>query len=284
MLKPMLKTLKTINPTDETIICEVQNATREDVDRAVMAAQEAFDYGEWSQMNARDRGKLLYRLADLMEQHKEELATLESIDSGAVYTLAIKTHVGMSIDTFRYFAGWCDKIQGETIPINNARPNRNLTFTRKEPIGVCGIITPWNYPLMMVSWKMAACLAAGNTVVLKPAQVSPLTALKLAELSVQAGFPPGVINILPGSGSVTGQALIDHPLIRKLGFTGSTPIGKLIMKSCAESNLKKCSLELGGKSPLIIFRDCDLDRAVRHSMSAVFFNKGMGNDEFSLFD
>lgn len=278
------KTFKTINPTDETVICQVQNSTREDVDRAVMAAQEAFDYGEWSQMNARDRGKLLYRLADLMEQHKEELATLESIDSGAVYTLAIKTHVGMSIDTFRYFAGWCDKIQGETIPINNARPNRNLTFTRKEPIGVCGIITPWNYPLMMVSWKMAACLAAGNTVVLKPAQVSPLTALKLAELSVQAGFPPGVINILPGSGSVTGQALIDHPLIRKLGFTGSTPIGKLIMKSCAESNLKKCSLELGGKSPLIIFRDCDMDRAVRHSMSAVFFNKGMGNDEFSLFD
>ena len=243
-------------------------------------------------MNARDRGKLLNKLADLMEQHKEELATIESIDSGAVYTLAIKTHVGMSIDTWRYFAGWCDKIQGSTIPINNARPNRNLTFTKKEPIGVCGIITPWNYPLMMVSWKMAACLAAGNTVVLKPAQVntklilifflnklfifqvSPLTALKLAELSVYAGFPPGVINIVPGSGSVCGQAMCDHPKIRKLGFTGSTPIGQQIMKSCAESNIKRVSLELGGKSPLIIFSDADLDRAVRHSLSAVFFNKG----------
>ncbi|KAJ6221586.1 hypothetical protein RDWZM_000131 [Blomia tropicalis] len=247
---------------------------KDDVDRAVLAAQAAFETGDWATMNARDRGKLLFKLADLMEQHKEELATLESLDSGAVYTLAIKTHVGMSIDTWKYFAGWCDKIQGSTIPINNARPNRNLTFTKREPIGVCGIITPWNYPLMMVSWKMAACLAAGNTVVLKPAQVSPLTALKLAELSVIAGFPPGVINILPGSGSVCGQAIADSPLIRKLGFTGSTPIGKLIMKSAAVSNLKRVSLELGGKSPLIIFKDADLDRAVRQAMSGVFFNKG----------
>lgn len=166
------KVLKTINPADETVICDVQCATAEDVDKAVQAAQTAFESGEWANMNARDRGRLLYKLADLMEQNKRELATLESIDSGAVYTLAMKTHVGMSIDTWRYFAGWCDKIQGDTIPINNARPNKNLTITRKEPIGVCGIITPWNYPLMMVSWKMAACLAAGNTVVLKPAQVS----------------------------------------------------------------------------------------------------------------
>lgn len=139
---------------------------------AIVAAHEALESGEWGKMNARDRGRLLYRLADLMEQHKEELATIESIDSGAVYTLALKTHIGMSIETWRYFAGWCDKIQGSTIPINNARPNRNLTITRKEPIGVCGIITPWNYPLMMVSWKSAACLAAGNTLVLKPAQVN----------------------------------------------------------------------------------------------------------------
>lgn len=268
------KTINSINPADESVICAVQCATKEDVDRAVLAAQASFDSGEWAQMNARDRGRLLFKLADLMEEHKKELATLESIDSGAVYTLAMKTHVGMSIDTWRYFAGWCDKIQGATIPINNARPNRNLSFTRKEPIGVCGIITPWNYPLMMVSWKMAACLAAGNTVVLKPAQVSPLTALKLAELSVLAGFPPGVINILPGTGSVCGQAMCDHPLIRKLGFTGSTPIGQQIMTSCAQSNMKRVSLELGGKSPLIVFRDADLDRAVRQAMSGVFFNKG----------
>lgn len=166
------KTLPTINPTDESVICNVQVATKKDVDIAVKAAHEALHNGQWSRLNARDRGVLLYRLADLMEKHKEELATLESADSGAVYTLALKTHVGMSIETFRYFAGWCDKIQGSTIPINNARPNRNLTLTKKEPIGVCGLITPWNYPLMMVSWKSAACLAAGNTLVLKPAQVS----------------------------------------------------------------------------------------------------------------
>ncbi|KAA0202644.1 hypothetical protein HAZT_HAZT009906 [Hyalella azteca] len=253
---------------------QVQSASATDVDSAVKAAHSAFYEGEWGKMNARDRGTLLFKLADIMDEHKEELATLESLDSGAVYTLALKTHIGMSIDTWRYFAGWCDKIQGATIPINNARPNHNLSITKKEPIGVCGLVTPWNYPLMMLSWKMAACLAAGNTVVIKPAQVSPLTALKFAELSVKAGIPPGVINVLPGTGGVCGQAIADHPLVRKLGFTGSTEIGKVIMKSCAESNLKKASLELGGKSPFIIFADCDLDKAVRMGMSSVFFNKG----------
>lgn len=268
------KTYNTINPTDGSVICKVSYASVGDVDRAVAAAKEAFDNGPWGRMNPRDRGSLLFKLADLMEEHQEELATIESIDSGAVYTLALKTHVGMSIQTFRYFAGWCDKIQGKTIPINQARPNRNLTFTKKEPLGVCAIVIPWNYPLMMLAWKSAACLAAGNTLVLKPAQVTPLTALKFAELSVKAGIPKGVINILPGSGGMVGQRLSDHPDIRKLGFTGSTPIGKQIMKSCAVSNLKKVSLELGGKSPLIIFSDCDMDKAVRMGMSSVFFNKG----------
>ncbi|XP_072233244.1 mitochondrial 10-formyltetrahydrofolate dehydrogenase isoform X1 [Leuresthes tenuis] len=268
------KTYDTINPTDGSIICKVSYASVEDVDRAVATAKEAFENGPWGRMNPRDRGSLLYKLADLMEEHQEELATIESIDSGAVYTLALKTHVGMSIQTFRYFAGWCDKIQGKTIPINQARPNRNLTFTKKEPLGVCAIVIPWNYPLMMLAWKSAACLAAGNTLVLKPAQVTPLTALKFAELSVKAGIPKGVINILPGSGGMVGQRLSDHPDIRKLGFTGSTPIGKQIMKSCALSNLKKVSLELGGKSPLIIFSDCDMDKAVRMGMSSVYFNKG----------
>uniref|UniRef100_A0A8C5N4R9 10-formyltetrahydrofolate dehydrogenase n=1 Tax=Gouania willdenowi TaxID=441366 RepID=A0A8C5N4R9_GOUWI len=227
----------------------------------------------YTSMNPTD-GTVREMLADLMEEHQEELATIETIDSGAVYTLALKTHVGMSIQTFRYFAGWCDKIQGSTIPINQARPNRNLTFTKKEPIGVCAIIIPWNYPLMMLAWKTAACLAAGNTVVLKPAQVTPLTALKFAELSARAGIPKGVVNILPGSGAVVGQHLSDHPDVRKLGFTGSTEIGKHIMKSCAVSNVKKVSLELGGKSPLIIFSDCDIDKAVRMGISSVFFNKG----------
>jgi len=266
--------LKSVNPHDESVICEVECASKADVETACKAAHRAFKVGEWGKMNARDRGTLLNRLADLMEEHKEELATIESIDSGAVYTLALKTHVGMSIDTWRYFAGWCDKIEGSTIPINNARPNRNLTITKKEPIGVCGLVTPWNYPLMMLSWKMAACLAAGNTVVIKPAQVSPLTALKFAELALLAGFPPGVINVLPGTGSVCGQAIADNHLVRKLGFTGSTEIGHTIMKSCAESNLKKCSLELGGKSPLIIFADCDMEKAVKNALGSVFFNKG----------
>uniref|UniRef100_A0AAX7UA49 10-formyltetrahydrofolate dehydrogenase n=1 Tax=Astatotilapia calliptera TaxID=8154 RepID=A0AAX7UA49_ASTCA len=268
------KTYKTINPTDGTAICDVSLAQISDVDRAVAAAKEAFEEGEWGKMNPRDRGRLIYRLADLMEEHQEELATIEAIDSGAVYTLALKTHVGMSIQTFRYFAGWCDKIQGSTIPINQARPNRNLTFTKKEPMGVCAIVIPWNYPLMMLAWKTAACLAAGNTVVLKPAQVTPLTALKFAELAARAGLPKGVINILPGSGALVGQRLSDHPDVRKLGFTGSTEIGKHIMKSCAVSNVKKVSLELGGKSPLIIFSDCEMDKAVRMGMSSVFFNKG----------
>jgi len=268
-------TMDIINPTTEEKICSVQVASREDVDRAVRAAKSAFDYNsEWRRMNARERGKLLNRLADLIEKHKQELATLESLDSGAVYTLAIKTHIGMSIDVFRYFAGWCDKIQGLTIPINNARPNSNLTYTKREPLGVCGIITPWNYPLMMVSWKSAACLAAGNTLVLKPAQVCPLTALKWAELVMEAGFPPGVVNVVPGRGGECGQAILDHPDVKKIGFTGSTPTGKLVLYSCARSNIKKCSLELGGKSPLIIFADCDLKKAVRYGMSSVFFNKG----------
>ncbi|XP_017786750.1 PREDICTED: cytosolic 10-formyltetrahydrofolate dehydrogenase [Nicrophorus vespilloides] len=268
------KSIPTVNPANEEVICQVQFGSKNDVNKAVAAAKRAFEDGEWSKISARERGNLLYRLADLMQEHKEELATLESIDSGAVYTLALKTHVGMSIETWRYYAGWCDKIQGTTVPISDARPNKNLTITKKEPIGVCGLITPWNYPLMMLSWKMAACLAAGNTVVIKPAQVSPLTALKFAELAALAGIPPGVINVVPGTGSLTGNAISNHPDVRKLGFTGSTEIGKVIMNSCATSNLKKVSLELGGKSPLVIFSDCDFDKAVRLGMQSVFFNKG----------
>lgn len=218
---------------------QVECASVDDVDQAVRAARRAFEGGEWSRISARERGQLLHRLADLMHRHREELATIESLDSGAVYTLALKTHVGMSVETWRYFAGWADKIQGATIPVSHARPNRNLSFTRKEPVGVCGLITPWNYPLMMLSWKMAACLAAGNTVVIKPAQVSPLTALKFAELTVRAGFPPGVVNVLPGTGSVAGSAIAAHPEVRKLGFTGSTEVGRVIMRTCADSNLKK---------------------------------------------
>uniref|UniRef100_A0A4W4E8Q2 10-formyltetrahydrofolate dehydrogenase n=1 Tax=Electrophorus electricus TaxID=8005 RepID=A0A4W4E8Q2_ELEEL len=266
------KTYKSINPTNGQPICDVSLAQLSDVEKAVSAAKEAFEDGEWGKMNPRDRGRLIYKLADLMEQHQEELATIEAIDSGAVYTLALKTHVGMSIQTFRYFAGWCDKIQ-VCVCVFVQFQHSKLSFVRQKCL-VCGIVIPWNYPLMMLAWKTAACLAAGNTLVLKPAQVTPLTALKFAELTARAGFPRGVVNILPGSGSLVGQRLSDHPDVRKLGFTGSTEIGKQIMKSCAISNVKKVSLELGGKSPLIIFSDCDLDKAVRMGMSSVFFNKG----------
>lgn len=268
-------TMDSINPSNEQFLCKIQMASYEDVDKAVQAARRAFKpSSEWRQMNARDRGKLLNKLADLMEEHKQELATLESLDSGAVYTLALKTHIGMSIDAFRYYAGCCDKIQGATIPINHARPNSNTTITRRVPIGVCGIITPWNYPLMMISWKSAACLAAGNTLVLKPPQACSLTALKWAELVAMAGFPAGVVNVLPGKGSVCGQAILEHKHIKKIGFTGSTETGKHVMQACAKTNVKKVSLELGGKSPLVIFADCDLQKAVKFGMSSVFFNKG----------
>lgn len=267
-------TFETINPTDESVLAEISLGGKEDVDLAVAAAKEAFTNGPWSTMNARDRGNLMYKLADLMDEYREELATIEALDSGAVYTLALKTHVGMSIDTFRYFAGWCDKIHGDTIPINHARPSKNLCYTKKEPLGVCGLIVPWNYPLMMLAWKMAPLLAAGNTVVLKPANVTSMTALKFAELTVKAGFPKGVINIVPGSGRVVGQAIADHSDVRKVGFTGSTPVGAGIMKSAAVSNIKKVSLELGGKSPLVIFSDCDMDKAVRQGVLACLFNKG----------
>ena len=245
----------------------------EDVDVAVAAAEKCFKK-VWKPMNARDRGALMYKLADLMEEHIEELATIESMDSGAVYTLALKTHIGMSIQTFRYFAGWCDKIQGSTIPINHARPSTNLCITKREAFGVVGLVVPWNYPLMMLAWKTAAALAAGNCIVLKPAQVTPLSSLKWAQLTQKAGFPPGVINILPGSGRTVGQRIADHPAIRKVGFTGSTGVGHTIMGSAAASNLKKVSLELGGKSPLIVFEDADLGKAVSQIMGAAFFNKG----------
>ncbi|KAF2982127.1 hypothetical protein EK904_012895 [Melospiza melodia maxima] len=247
------KTYDTINPADGSVIASVSSASVADVDKAVAAAKEAFENGEWGRMNARERGRLMYRLADLMEEHQEELATIESIDSGAVYTLALKTHIGMSVQTFRYFAGWCDKIQaseyvkemingsaslrfflvGATIPINQARPNHNLTFTKKEPIGssaAAGIVTIVHVP-------------------------SSYTAF---------------ITLI---GGLVGQHLSEHPDVRKVGFTGSTPTGKQIMKSAA-ANLKKVSLELGGKSPLIIFSDCELDRAVKMGMGAVYFNKG----------
>jgi formyltetrahydrofolate dehydrogenase len=266
---------KTYSPIDGQLICSIAEGTGPEVQRAAVAAHRAGQAdAPWRKLSGRERGRLLYKLADIMEEHKEELASIEALDSGAVYTLAIKVHVGMSIDAFRYYAGWCDKIQGDVIPMSDSRPSKNLCISKCEPVGVCALIVPWNYPLMMLAWKMSACLAAGNTVILKPSRDTPLTALKFAELSVKAGFPPGVINIVPGSGAQIGEMLALHPMVRKVGFTGSTDVGKQIMAYCAASNLKKCSLELGGKSPLVIFEDCDMEKAVKCAVQACVFNKG----------
>ncbi|ETN74290.1 formyl transferase domain protein [Necator americanus] len=275
----------TINPNDESVICKVSKADVNDVNKAVAAAKAAFEKGEWRKMSARERGKRLYKLADLMEEHKEELATLESLDSGAVYTLALKTHVGMSIDVWRYMAGWCDKIEGSTIPISNARPNFNLTITKREPIGVVGLITPWNYPLMMLSWKMSACLAAGNTVVIKPAQVTPLTALKFAELSVLAGIPNGVINVLTGSGSEAGQALADHPDVRKIGFTGSTEIGAQVMASDIDGLIKRANKTEYGLAAGVFSKDVSKVLRVSDRLQAgtVFVNTYQKTDVAAPF-
>uniref|UniRef100_A0A8B9Q0C8 retinal dehydrogenase n=1 Tax=Apteryx owenii TaxID=8824 RepID=A0A8B9Q0C8_APTOW len=261
------KTYDTINPTDGSVIASVSSASLVDVDKAVAAAKEAFENGEWGRMNARERGRLMYRLADLMEEHQEELATIESIDSGAVYTLALKTHVGMSVQTFRYFAGWCDKIQGATIPINQARPNHNLTFTKKEPIGVCAIVIPWNYPLMMLAWKSAACLAAGNTLVLKPAQVTPLTSLKFAELSAKAGFPKGVINILPGSGKKL-QLIIFLDLGHPASCTDDVCLNKALHLRATQGNQMKGRMNKRMHMNINVFFFPD------QGMGAVYFNKG----------
>uniref|UniRef100_G1PEG3 10-formyltetrahydrofolate dehydrogenase n=1 Tax=Myotis lucifugus TaxID=59463 RepID=G1PEG3_MYOLU len=261
------KTYETINPTDGSVICQVSLAQVSDVDKAVAAAKDAFENGLWGKISARDRGRLLYRLADLMEQHQEELATIEALDAGAVYTLALKTHVGMSIQTFRYFAGWCDKIQGSTIPINQARPNRNLTLTRKEPIGVESGHTPEpQEPSVLSRQNMAQSSGLGVDVRVKGL-------MPLHPSTSETTLTP-LPRLLPSAGSLVGQRLSDHPDVRKIGFTGSTEVGKHIMKSCALSNVKKVSLELGGKSPLIIFADCDLSKAVQMGMSSVFFNKG----------
>lgn len=265
--------VENVSPVTGKTMCKVHHADVSQVNEAVEKAQEAFSI--WSSYDARKRGRILHKLADLMEENKNNLAAIESIDSGAVYSLAQKTHVGMSIQAFRYFAGWSDKIQGKTIPINQARPSNNLCFTKREPLGVVGIIIPWNYPLMMLSWKVSAALAAGNCVVIKPAQVTPLSALEWARLTTLAGIPPGVVSVLNGSGRVIGKALAEHPMVKKIGFTGSTEVGKTLMQICGSASiLKKVSLELGGKSPLIICEDADLNKAVSVASQACFFNKG----------
>jgi aldehyde dehydrogenase (NAD+) len=264
------ETFATLNPATGEEICQVAAAGPTDVDKAVRAAREAFECGPWRRMNASERGKLLYRLADMMEQNGDELARLEALDNGKPVTVAKRVDVAKSVACYRYFAGWADKIQGKTIPIDGPY----FCYTRHEPIGVVGQIIPWNYPMLMQAWKLAPALAAGNTVVLKPAEETPLSALRIGELILEAGFPEGVVNLLPGLGPTAGAAIARHMDIDKVAFTGSTETGRLILEAAAQSNLKRVTLELGGKSPNIIFADTDLDQAVEGAHTGIFSNQG----------
>jgi aldehyde dehydrogenase (NAD+) len=264
------KTFATVNPSTGEEICQVSEADAADVDKAVLEARKAFDQGPWKKMHASERGRLLHRLADPIEQSAEQLARMETIDNGKPLSIAKAVDVTKTIACYRYFAGWADKVQGKTIPIDGDF----FCYTRHEPIGVIGQIIPWNYPLLMQAWKLAPALAAGNTIVMKPAEQTPLSALRLGELILEAGFPEGVVNLLPGFGSTAGAAIARHMDVDKVAFTGSTEVGRLIMEAVAKSNLKRISLELGGKSPNIIFADSDLDDAVEGAHLGLFVNQG----------
>ncbi len=259
--------LATLNPHDNSPIAEVAMASAPDVDLAVQAAQAAFP--AWSTRSAMDRGRVLLRLADLIESHGDELARLESLDTGHPIRDSRGLDVPRTAATYRYFGGMADKFQGEQIPVEAGF----LNYTLREPVGVVGQIVPWNFPLMFTSWKMAPALAAGNCVVLKPAEITPLSALRIAELMSEAGMPDGVVNVLPGLGASAGQALAEHPQVAKVAFTGSTATGRRIVQASA-GNLKKVQLELGGKGANIVFDDADLTAAVNGAAWAIFHNQG----------
>jgi len=266
------KTFPVYNPATGEVVAKVPEAEAEDVDRAVIAARRAFDDGPWTHtMSNSERGQLLWKLADLLQANLEEFAEIESFDNGKPLSVARVADVPLAVDMFRYMAGWATKISGSTLSFST--PGAFHSYTMREPIGVVGQIIPWNFPLLMAAWKLAPALAAGCTVVLKVAEQTPMSGLRLAELFDEAGFPPGVVNILTGYGEGAGAPLAAHPLVDKIAFTGSTEVGKLIVQASA-GNLKKVSLELGGKSPAIVFPDADLDRAIAGTASAIFFNQG----------
>merc|ERR1712156_481459 len=252
------KTFPTVNPATGETICSVQEGDKADVELAVAAAGRAFSLGSaWRTMDASARGQLLNRLADLIERDRLYLASLESFDNGKPFQDAYNIDLGLTIKCYRYYAGWADKNHGKTIPVDGPF----LSYTRHEPVGVCGQIIPWNFPLLMQAWKLGPALATGNTVVMKLAEQTPLTGLHVAALTKEAGFPDGVINIIPGFGTTAGAALVNHPDVHKIAFTGSTEVGKLIQRAAADP-VKKVTLELGGKSPVVIMDDCDLEHAV----------------------
>ncbi|HKO42021.1 MAG TPA: betaine-aldehyde dehydrogenase [Pyrinomonadaceae bacterium] len=262
------KTFTTPNPSTGETLAEVAEADKADIDKAVKAARKAFE-GKWSRMSARDRGRLMFKLAQLIEEKTEELAALETADNGKPIKESTYVDLPQVAENFEYFAGWATKIEGETIPV----PGQMFNYTLREPVGVCGQIIPWNFPLLMAAWKLGPALAAGNTVVLKPAEQTPVTAMELGKLIQEAGFPEGVVNIVPGYGETAGAALASHPGIDKVAFTGSTEVGKIIARAAAD-NLTKVSLELGGKAPNIVFADADIDQAVNGAMMGIFFNQG----------
>ncbi len=269
------KTFPSYNPATGEVLAQVAEGDREDINRAVSAARTAFETGPWSKMTASERGRLVWKLADLLEANLEEFAEIETLDNGKPMKVARAADVPLAVDLFRYMAGWATKIEGNTIPISvpYTPGTKYLAYTLREPVGVVGQIIPWNFPLLMAAWKLGPALAAGCTVVLKPAEQTPLSALRLGELIQEAGFPEGVVNVVPGYGETAGAALAAHPDVDKVAFTGSTEVGKLILKAAA-GNLKKVSLELGGKSPNVVFSDVDLDTAIAGSASAIFFNHG----------
>ena len=260
------------NPAREDTLAHAAKGGAEDIDRAVMAARQAFEDGPWRRMNPSGRGRLLWKLADSIEAHAEEFAQLESLDNGKPLAVARAADVALAVDHFRYYAGWTTKIEGETIPINGPPGSVFLDYTLREPVGVVGQIIPWNFPLLMAAWKLGPALACGNSVVLKPAEQTPLTALRLGRLICEVGFPDGTVNIVTGFGDA-GAALASHDGVDKLAFTGSTEVGHEIVRASAKS-LKRVSLELGGKSPTIVFDDAALELAAEGVAGAIFFNHG----------
>ena len=263
------KTFPSYNPATGEVMAKIAEGDREDINRAVKAARKAFDSGPWPEMTASQRGRLIWKLGDLLESRLEEFAQIESLDNGKPLAIARVADVPLAVDLFRYMAGWATKIEGNTIPFSP----KFFAYTRREPVGVVGQIIPWNFPLLMAAWKLGPALATGCTVVLKPAEQTPLSALLLAELIAEAGFPDGVVNVVTGYGETAGAALAAHPDVDKIAFTGSTEVGKLIVQASA-GNLKKVSLELGGKSPNIVFADADMSSSIAGASSAIFFNHG----------
>jgi len=262
------KTIEVVNPATEEVIAEVASAERADVDAAAAAARAALD-GPWGKLSARERGKIVWKIGERLLERADEIARLETLHNGKPIFESRQIEVPAAAECFQYYAGWADKIHGETVPVKG----NYLAYTLREPVGVVAAIVPWNFPLLLTAWKVAPALACGNTVIIKPASQTPLTALALAEIAAEAGVPAGVLNVITGPGSSVGQMIVEHPRIDKIAFTGDTSTGKGIMKGSADT-LKRITLELGGKSPNIVFPDADLDAAIRGATTGIFYGKG----------